>query len=90
MIQVALERSEEDRETCVNLFREGYMADLFRKEEIRRGFDLVYIDLDQILIDNPRAIELLMKMLLRAICDLHLFPESLLARMPEVVMNLKT
>lgn len=64
--------------------------DLFRKEEIRRGFDLIYIDLDEILKDNPLSIVHTMEMILNAVGDIHLFPESFLSRLPPILLGLST
>jgi len=90
MLQISLEREPQDREICLALLKEAYMSDLLRKEEIRRGFDLLFIDLDDILIDNPHAIEHVMSMLLRITTGLHLFNESFLVRIPEILLNLQT
>ena len=90
MIQIALERDSVDREACIAYFKEAYINDLIKKEEIRRGFDLIYIDLDEILIDNPHAIEHLMHMLLRIVYDAHLFTESFFIRLPDILLNLQT
>ena len=89
MIQVAIEKDTTEREVCLNIFKEAFVNDLIRKEEIRRGFDLIYIDLDDILIDIPHAIEYLMQMVIRIVYDYHMFSESFFARIPEVLLGLK-
>jgi hypothetical protein len=90
MIQIALERAELDRTLCVSFFKEAYMCELIRKEEIRRGFDLAYIDFDQILIDNPYAIGHLLSILLPLVFDLHVFSVDFFSRLPPVLMGLTT
>ena len=90
MVQIALERDTADRELCGRFLKEAYIADLLCKEQIRRGLDLVYIDLDNIITDNPHAIEYIWHLLLYLIYNEGLFSPFLLTRLPGVVLGLQT
>ena len=90
MVQIALEREEMDREACLHFFKDFYMHDIMSKEQIRRGFDLVCIDLDDILVDTPRAIEYLFQLIVKLVFDMKLFTEMFLSRIPDILLNLQT
>jgi len=87
MIQIAIEKEQKDRELCIDLFKEFYMHNALTKEQIRRGFDLIYIDLDDILVDTPKAIDYLFQMISRIVFDIKLFQISFLSRIPEILLN---
>ncbi len=90
MIQISLERESKDRDACLELLQEFYMRDVLTKEQIRRGFDLVYIDLDDILVDTPHAIEHLFQMVLNVVYKTRLFEEPFFSRIPQILLDLQT
>jgi len=89
MIQISLEKDVSARELCVAYFKDLYMYEALNKEQIRRGFDLIYIDMDDILIDTPLAIEYLFKMIEGIVFRIKLFPESFLYRIPDALLDTK-
>jgi hypothetical protein len=90
LIQIALERGPEERKFCAYFLKEAFLNGLIRKEDIRRGLDLVYIDFDQILMDNPHAIDYILELLGFLICDHKLLSLSVLSRIPLVLLKLQT
>lgn len=89
MIQIALEKDVSVREMCVGFFKDLYMCEVLYKEQIRRGFDLIYIDMDDILIDIPHAIGYLFEMISEIVFKVRLFNESFLYRIPDPLLNTK-
>lgn len=89
MIQIALEKDESAREMCIELFKDLYMTEILSKEQIRRGFDLVCIDMDDILIDIPFAINHLFQMVDGMVFTAKLFGESFLYRIPDALLDAK-
>jgi hypothetical protein len=89
MIQISLEKDETTRELCIVYFKDLYMCEALNKEQIRRGFDLIYIDMYDILLDTPMAMGYLFKMIEGIVFKVKLFSESFLYRIPDTLLNTK-
>lgn len=90
MIQISLEKEESARDNCLHYFKDFYMLDIISKEQIRRGFDLIYINMDDILIDIPFAIGYIFRMVEKLVFKIKLFKESFLYRIPDTLLNTTT
>jgi hypothetical protein len=89
MLQVALERDTADRELCGRFIKEAFLTDLLTKENIRRGFDLIYIDMDNIMTDNPHAIDHVLHLLLYLVYNQSLLSPFIFTRLPPAILGLQ-
>ena len=86
-VQVSLDKAETEYEVAWGLLGLLHTAKFFTPREIRRGFDRIYENINETMIDAPNAPEIVLELLSRVI-ESGAIPASTVLRVPQRVYNL--
>ncbi|CAG9316377.1 unnamed protein product [Blepharisma stoltei] len=87
ILQVSLDKPDSDREIIWGLIELLHSAKIFTQKEIRRGFDKIYSQVSDIVVDVPNGPEVVLDFLVRSIIG-GLIPSSVILRIPLSFYNL--
>lgn len=86
-VQVALDKAESEYDVAWGLLELLYSAKLFSPREIRRGFDRIYRNINDILTDVPNAAVVILELLNKIVAEGVLSPYAIL-RVPSSLYSL--
>lgn len=86
-VQVALDKTECEYEIAWGLLELLSTAKVFTSRDIRRGFDRIYRNIAEIMIDVPNAPEIVLELLSQTILTKSLSPSAVI-RVPSSLYNL--
>lgn len=86
-VQVTLDKTESEHEVAWGLLELLSTAKLFTTRDIRRGFDRIYRNMTEIMIDAPNAPEIVLELLANTVIGKALNTNSII-RVPSSVYNL--
>ena len=87
IVQVAVEKGDAAVDMAAHLLQELFFSRAITKTSVRRALDRVFLELDELLIDQPGATRLLTK-LLTELCRRKVVPSKILCRLSDAHLNL--
>ena len=89
ILQICLEKEPTHRQYGVACLAGFFKKGIFKKQDIRRAFDLLYNDIHQILIDVPMAITFMLT-ILKELIQTNVLNTDVVIRIPSVLVQLET